>query len=104
MAADLRQKQPRERDENYLRYLRTQPCCVCHDNISTEPHHLRVASINHDKRETGGGERASDKWALPLCSQCHRDCHAMNEMLFFTMHGIDPFALAMHYHTGRTSE
>jgi|SRR5882672_8208337 len=95
--AELRQRQPRQRDENYLRHIRTLPCCICGDNTSVEAAHLRVGSINDDKRDTGGGERPSDQWAVPLCGTHHRQQHAMNEMLFWRCYGIDPFALAMHY-------
>jgi hypothetical protein len=104
MADELRQRQPRERDHVYLRFIRAQPCCICGDNTAVEAAHLRVGSINDDKRETGGGERPSDKWALPLCGKHHREQHSMNEMLFWTRYGIDPFALAMHYHVKSRSD
>lgn len=90
-------KQPRERDLAHLEFIRQQPCCICRDNTSTEAAHLRVGSINDDKRETGMGERPSDKWVLPLCGRHHREQHSMNEMEFWAKHSIDPFALAMQY-------
>jgi hypothetical protein len=99
--ANLRQREPRERNATYLTWIRTQPCCICGDNTAVEAAHLRVGSINDGKRDTGGGERPSDKWALPLCGRHHREQHGMNERLFWTSYGIDPFALAMHYHTPR---
>jgi len=95
--ADLRQRQPREHDEAYLEFIRGQPCCLCGDNTSVEAAHLRVGSINDDKRDTGGGERSSDKWALPLCGKHHREQHSMDERVFWSRYGRDPFALAMHY-------
>src|SRR5688500_3209691 len=98
MPDELRQRQPRQRDELYLRYIRRQPCCICGDNTSVEAAHLRVGSINDEKRSTGGGEKSSDKWALPLCGRHHREQHSMNEMVFWRSYGIDPFALAMQYH------
>jgi hypothetical protein len=98
MPDELRQRQPRERDPEYLAWLRTQPCCLCGDNTSTEAAHLRVGSINHDKRETGKGEKPSDKWALPLCGDHHRQQHAAgDELAWWASYGIDPFALAMRY-------
>lgn len=90
-------KQPRQHDEAHLEFIRQQPCCICRDNISTEAAHLRVPSINDGKRETGMGERPSDKWVLPLCGRHHREQHSMNEMEFWASYGIDPFALAMQY-------
>jgi hypothetical protein len=99
--SELRQRQPRIRDEAHLKFIRSLPCCIpgCGDNTSTEAAHLRVGSINHDKRDTGGGERPSDRWTLPLCSRCHRDQHAAgDELKFWAEHGINPFFLAMNYY------
>jgi hypothetical protein len=90
-------KQPRERDEKYLDYIRQQPCCICGDNTSVEAAHLRVGSLNHGKVDTGMAEKSSDKWALPLCGRHHRQQHGMNELDFWFSYGIDPFALAIHY-------
>ena len=94
------QRQPRERNEAYLQWLRTQPCCICGDNTSVEAAHLRMGSINDDKRETGMGEKPSDKWALPLCGHHHRMQHSMREATFWQIHGLDPVALCMRYHRG----
>jgi len=94
-------RDPRQHDEAYLDYIRSLPCCICGDNTTVEAAHLRVGSINNGKRETGTGEKPSDKWALPLCGKHHREQHGMNELAFWFKHGIDPFALAMHYQVKR---
>ena len=91
----LRQRQPRERDEKHLDYIRSLPCCICKDNTSTEAAHIRTASLDHGKRGAGMQEKSSDKWALPLCGKHHREQHSMNEMKFWAKYGIDPFMLAM---------
>lgn len=90
----LRQRQPRERDERHLDFIRSQPCCICGDNTTTEAAHIRTSKIEIGK-DDGGWGRPSDKWALPLCGKHHREQHAMNEMKFWAMHGIDPFMLAI---------
>ncbi|QIO34348.1 DUF968 domain-containing protein [Bradyrhizobium sp. 1(2017)] len=91
------QRDPRQRDERYLAYIRTLPCCICGDNTSTEAAHLRVGLISAStpKRATGMGEKSSDKWALPLCSRHHREQHRMNELEFWASYGINPFELAI---------
>jgi hypothetical protein len=90
-------KQPRERDEKHLAWIRTLPCCLCGAS-PVDPAHLRVASINDDKRETGMGEKPSDKWVLPLCRRHHDEQHSMHEREFWSSYGVmDPFALCMHY-------
>lgn len=101
MPDELRQRDPRIKDKEYLAYIRQQPCCICGDNVSVEAAHLRVGSINDDKRDAGGGEKSSDKWALPLCGVHHREQHRMNEREFWASWGIDPFALAMRYRVPR---
>ena len=91
----IRQKEPRVRNEAHLRFIRSLPCCIC-GGIDTEAAHLRVGSINHGKRETGGGERPSDIWCLPLCNRHHREQHDTgSELKFWAKHNINPFLLAI---------
>jgi hypothetical protein len=93
--ARIRQREPRERDNKHLEFIRSQPCIVCGDNTSTEAAHIRTASLAHGKPHTGMQEKSSDKWALPLCGRHHRQQHTMSEMAFWKMYGIDPFMTAM---------
>jgi hypothetical protein len=94
-------RQPRQRDDDYLAYIRQQRCCICGNNTTVEAAHLRVLSIGDGKRQTGMGEKSSDKWALPLCNRHHREQHEMSEREFWASYGIDPFALAMQYRVKR---
>jgi len=87
-------RQPREKDEKHLNFIRSLPCCIC-GGINTEAAHIRTASLEYGKRGLGMQEKASDAWALPLCNAHHREQHAMNEMAFWKMYGINPFLLAM---------
>lgn len=91
----LRQREPRERNEKHLDFIRQQPCCICGDNTSTEAAHIRTGSIGHSKPSTGMQEKPSDKWSVPLCNRHHREQHAMNEMAFWRKYEIDPFMLAI---------
>jgi hypothetical protein len=94
-------RDPRQHDDEYLAYIRQQRCCICGDDTSVEAAHLKVGSINHDKRDTGMAEKSSDKWALPLCGRHHREQHTKNEREFWASYGIDPFALSMQYRVKR---
>lgn len=94
------QRQPRERDEHYLAWLRTQPCAIC-GKTPSDPAHLRFSSIGDGKRETGAGEKSSDHWAVPLCRAHHNEQHSMNEREFWASYGIDPIALSMQYRSPR---
>jgi hypothetical protein len=87
-------------DERYLRYIRQQPCCVC-GGIDVQAHHIRVGSINHDKKPAGMAQKSSDRWAVPLCGRHHDECHAQGEMQFWGSLGIDPFALCFRYQVPR---
>jgi hypothetical protein len=91
----LRQREPRQKDNKHLAYIRSLPCCIC-GGIDTEAAHIRVGSINHDKRESGMAEKPSDKWKVPLCNRHHREQHATgDELKFWDFHGINPFLLAI---------
>jgi hypothetical protein len=93
---ELRQREPRERDERHLRAIRACPCVLCKGEA--EAAHVRYGDPERGKRGVGIGERPSDCWVCPLCPQHHRladdSQHSGNERLFWTRHGIDPLALA----------
>jgi hypothetical protein len=97
---NLRQREPRQRDNRHLDFIRSQPCCIC-GGINTEAAHIRTASPAHGKRYTGMAEKPSDKWTVPLCNKHHTEQHSMNEMKFWAMHGIDPFMLAIRLKDSR---
>lgn len=95
-------KRPRVKDEAHLKWIRALRCCVC-GAPGPDPAHIRSASGLYGKRETGGSERPSDKWAVPLCRAHHDEQHdAGNELKWWASKGIDPFglALALHHATG----
>ena len=91
----LRQREPRQKDARHLDFIRSQPCCICGDNTSTEAAHLRTPNLVLGK-DDGGWGRPSDQWATPLCSRCHREQHEFgNELAWWKSKGIDPFMLAI---------
>ena len=94
----LRQRQPREKDAKHLDFIRSLPCACCGNDIQTEAAHLRSGNLKYGKPPTGGGEKPSDKWALPLCGQCHRRQHEGDEEAFWAFGGINPWVLAMTLH------
>ena len=93
--SELRQKEPRQKNEKHLNYIRSLPCCIC-GGIDTEAAHIRIQSLEYGKRPTGMQEKSSDKWALPLCNRHHREQHDCgDELKFWDFHGINPFLLAI---------
>ena len=93
--ATTRQRRPRDRDERHLAFIRSLRCCLC-GKSGPDPAHIRAASHIHGKRETGGQEKPSDKWTVPLCREHHDEQHAAgNEVAWWASKGIDPFGLAL---------
>ncbi len=91
----LRQRDPRKHDKKHLRYIASLPCCIC-GGIDVDAAHIRATPIYIDgKRQTGGGEKPSDCWTVPLCRAHHTEQHTMTELSFWKKYQIDPFILAM---------
>lgn len=86
-------RRPREKDEGYLRWIRTLPCVIT-GKRPVEAAHVRYADPRWAKFETPMGQKPHDKWVLPLDPEMHRRQHAMNEKLFWARVGIDPCQVA----------
>jgi hypothetical protein len=59
---------------------------------------MRKPEYGHDTR--GLGAKVSDRWALPLCRNCHRKQHDIGEGKFWDRHprrnkGRDPWLLCL---------
>jgi hypothetical protein len=91
-------KRPRVKDDKHLAFIRDLPCCICGDNTTTEAAHLRSGSYRYGKPPTGGSEKPSDRWTIPLCGRHHRQQHSMQETVFWEENRIDPYILAMSLH------
>lgn len=72
-----------ERRPAYLAWLREQACLV--PGCGASP-----CEAAHVRRGTDGGmgRKPSDRWSVPLCTQHHRQQHAMGEASFEARHGI----------------
>ena len=64
-----------------------------------EAAHLRYADARYSKLDTGRGRKPDDKWAVPLCADCHREGpeaqHNSNERAWWEKIGIDPLLVAL---------
>jgi hypothetical protein len=95
----LRQRQPRQRDEMHLRYVRAQPCCVCGSTRNVEAAHLKLRKPEIGKDMPGMSEKADDRFTTPLCHYHHQSSilsqHKVGEKVFwFEIHGRNPFEIA----------
>ena len=92
--SELRQRNPRSKDPKHLAWIRTQDCCICGDNTSTEAAHIRTTNLDLGKDDFGWG-RPSDAWVTPLCGTHHREQHTMAEMAFWNKYQKNPFTIAI---------
>lgn len=95
--ASTKQRRPRERNPGHLKWIGTLHCCIC-GKPGPDAAHIRMNSDLHGKRDTGGQEKASDKWTVPLCRDHHDEQHKTNELKWWASKGIDPFGLALALH------
>jgi len=58
----LRQREPRIHDTAHLKFVRSQPCCVCPKggNRKSEAAHIRMECPARGKQAPGLGEKPSD--------------------------------------------
>jgi len=96
---ELRQRTPRQKCEEFLRFVRRRPCCACGAPAPSQAAHLRITDPRYSqKRHVGIGEKPDDSWTTPLCAECHLDApdaqHRVGEPAFWARVGIDPFKLA----------
>lgn len=87
-------------DPKYLEKIRRLPSCVS-GRGPCEAHHLRV------KGERGVGLKATDRWAVPLTPDEHRDVHTVGsrkEEAWFKQRGLDCYALTYALWSNRYSE
>lgn len=66
----------RRRFPAHLRWVRRHRCEACDRQDNIVAHHVRLQS------DGGMGIKPSDFFALPLCSECHRELHDHGEKRF----------------------
>jgi hypothetical protein len=79
------QRQEPVRDPAYLKFIRLLPCIAC------GKHRWHMEAMHTGPR--GLGQKASDLDALPGCSKCHRELHAIGPVKFQELHRLDFAAL-----------
>lgn len=92
----MRQRQPRERNETHLAFVRQLPCVVCGNNIETEAAHIRMADRTVAKPMTGIATKADDRFVVPLCGMHHRIQHEWgDERAWWADIGLDGIKVAL---------
>ncbi len=77
----------------HIALIRKLPCCVCQRNPGGTAHHLKLGTSDR-----GMGMRSSDKFAIPMCADCHLNgierAGSKNEWTWFKSRGVNPLDLA----------
>jgi hypothetical protein len=90
----------REHDNKHLAAVRLCPCVSCDNDPAREAAHVSMSRAG--KPIKGVGNKADDRWTLPLCHGCHVGNvdaqHNVGEAKFWSGLGIDPLALCAELH------
>lgn len=95
----LRQRHPRERDQQHIDYVNKLPCCVCGSTRNVEAAHLKLRRQEVGKVDAPGMQmKEDDRWVTPLCHYHHQSGllaqHKIGEQRFwFEVHGRNPFEI-----------
>lgn len=94
----LRQRRPRVKDDEHLKFIRQLPCLVTGVRWEIHAAHIKYPDPRYFKRYVGIGEKSDDKWTVPLCADEHlfgkNAQHKQNERAYWESKGIDPVAVA----------
>jgi hypothetical protein len=77
----------------HLAFVRQLPCVVCGQAAPSEAAHVRSGS------DAGAGMKPSDRYSLPLCTECHALQHRFGELRFWSVLRIDPLNVAFRLWT-----
>jgi len=101
----MRAKEFNEREPVYLARLRLLPCLGCGLDPCAEAAHVRMNSGAHGKRQAMG-RRPADRWAVPLCAECHRESpralHKIGERVYWQLRGINPLLVCVKLYAARS--
>ena len=86
------------KDQSYLAWLHNVPCIVT-GTLPVEAAHLSTANPKYGHMGRGKGQKAHDRWALPLSPDQHKDQHHLGEGYFWKCRvQIDPYLTALVLH------
>src|SRR6478735_5564014 len=76
------------RRAQHLVFIRQLPCVACGQAPPSEAAHMRSGS------DGGAGMKPSDRFSLPLCTECHALQHQFGELRFWAILRLDPLNVA----------
>ena len=85
------------KDSGYLAWLHSVPCIVT-GTLPVEAAHLSTANPKYGHMGRGKGQKAHDRWALPLSPEQHRRQHDVGENRYWLFKDADPYLTALVLH------
>jgi len=89
------------KDQSYLAWVRQIPCIVT-GVLPVEAAHLSTANPKYGHMGRGKGQKAHDRWALPLSRTEHQYQHHIGEDVYWNVNihskGINPYLTALVLH------
>jgi hypothetical protein len=92
---ELRQRQPRIKDEGHRKRVGRLSCCIC-GRSPCEAAHIRFSGETGGKQNPGMGRKPDDSLVVPLCREHHSEQHKIGERKFWEKYGIDPHVVARY--------
>ena len=86
-------KAPPVKAKAYLQWIRCLPCLVS-GSQPVEAAHVSFANPAFGAHGRGKGQKASDRWAVPLSPDLHREQHTTNERDWWSRKDINPHLIA----------
>ena len=95
-------RNPRQKNNKHLAFIRRLPCLICGNDTQTEAAHIRYGDPTIAKQAAGLGQKPHDMFTVPLCNKHHREQHNFGEQKWWELRAIDPVktALALYAETG----
>jgi hypothetical protein len=88
-------RRTRSQSRDHRKWIASLPCLITLSRRNVEAAHVRYADRAYGKRMTGIGEKADDRFCVPLSREFHAEQHKGSERAFWAAHGIDPIAVAL---------
>ena len=81
------------RRTQHLAFVRQLSCVACGKAAPSEAAHVRSGS------DGGAGIKPSDRYSVPLCTDCHALQHQFGELTFWSILRLDPLNVALRLWT-----
>ena len=79
--------------EEYLEYIKLQPCCVTGTNVSVDAHHLEAVGMGQNRKKPSQKHFTT----VPLSRELHTEVHAIGLNKFQEKYNVQLWQEAYYY-------